>query len=118
MKRIFKSFKNAFNGLAILWKEEPNARIHASAMVVVVTAGVMLEIQAWEWCLISLLIGLVISAEIFNSAIERIMDHISPERHPRVKAIKDLSAGAVLILAITAIVIGLIIFLPKVLHWE
>lgn len=115
MKRILTSFQHAFEGLLTLWKEEPNARIHSLAVILVILAGIFFEVNKWEWLMLTLMMGLVITAELFNTAIERIMDHVTPEKHPKVKVIKDLSAAAVLVLALTALVIAGIIFLPKIL---
>jgi len=115
MKRILTSFQHAFEGLLTLWKEEPNARIHSLAVIIVILAGIFFEVNKWEWLMLTLMMGLVITAELFNTAIERIMDHVTPEKHPKVKVIKDLSAAAVLVLALTALVVGGIIFFPKIM---
>lgn len=112
-KRL-KSFKHAFNGLRILIKEEHNARIHLFATICVIIAGVFFKISLNEWIAIIFSIGLVFSLEIINSSIENIADFISPEKHEMIKKIKDLSASGVLISAITALMIGLIIFAPKI----
>ncbi|MBN2893196.1 MAG: diacylglycerol kinase family protein [Bacteroidales bacterium] len=113
-KRL-KSFKYAFNGLRILIKEEHNARIHLFAAICVIIAGLFFNISMNEWISVIFSIGLVFSLEIINSSIENIADFISPERHEMIKKIKDLSASGVLISAITALIIGLIIFIPKIL---
>lgn len=94
-------------------KEEHNARIHLLATICVIMAGLFLKISLNEWIAIVFSIGLVFSLEIINSSVENIADFISPEKHETIKKIKDLSASGVLISAITAFVIGLIIFLPK-----
>ena len=109
-----RSYAHAFNGLKILLKEEHNARIHLVAAILVVIAGVVLKISPIEWIAIVFAIGFVFTAEIINSSIENIADFISPEKHEKVKKIKDLAAAAVLISAVTALIIGLIIFLPKI----
>jgi len=112
IKRI-KSFVYAFNGLKILIKEEHNSRIHFFATIVVLIASIVLKISLFEWIAIIFAIGFVISLEVVNSAIENIADFISPEKDEKIKKIKDLAAAAVLISAITAFIIGLIVFLPK-----
>jgi len=109
------SFRYAANGLKILIREEHNARIHLFAVCCVVGAGVLFKISKGEWIAIIFCIGLVFALELINSAIENTADLISKERNEMIKKIKDLSAGAVLIAAIAAAVIGLIIFLPKIL---
>ena len=101
--------------MKILIKEEHNARIHLFATIIVLLAGFVFRISTNEWIAIILSIGFVISLEIINSAIENIADFISPEKNEKIKKIKDLSAAGVLISAITSFVIGLIIFVPKIL---
>ena len=114
VKRLV-SFRYAFNGLKILVKEEHNARIHLFIAICVLIAGVIFKISTAEWIAVVFCIGLVIALELINSAIENTADLISKEKNETIKKIKDLSAGAVLIAAIASAVIGLIIFLPKIL---
>lgn len=111
----FHSFKYAFNGLIILIREEHNARIHLIAAVLAIILGFVLEISLTEWISIIFAIGLVVSLEIINSAIENIADFISPEKNKQIKRIKDLAAAGVLVGAIASVCIGLIIFLPKII---
>ncbi|MFH1298054.1 MAG: diacylglycerol kinase family protein [Bacteroidota bacterium] len=111
-KRIL-SFKYAFRGLVHLFKGQPNAWIHLFAAVGVLIAGFLFHISASEWIFITFAIGLVFSTELFNSAMEELVNKVSPEQHPIAGKIKDLSAGAVLVAAITAAIIGGIIFIPK-----
>ena len=115
---IYKRFKSigfAFDGLKILIKEEHNSRIHILAAIVVLIAGYFFQLSALEWIAIVFAIGLVIAFEIFNSAIENICDFISLGQDDRIKRIKDLSAAGVLVGAITAAIIGLIVFVPKIM---
>jgi diacylglycerol kinase (ATP) len=114
MKGRVRSFKYALQGLGHLFRRQPNAWIHLIAGVIVVLAGFALDISASEWIWIIVAIGSVFGAELMNSAIEETVDFISPERDERAGRIKDLSAGAVLVIALMAAVIGLIIFVPKV----
>ncbi|HNH01752.1 MAG TPA: diacylglycerol kinase family protein, partial [Leptospiraceae bacterium] len=100
--------------ILLLIKEEHNARIHLFAAFLAISLGFYFSLSSIEWICLLITIGLVISLEAVNSAIENIADFISPERHKQIKKIKDLSAGAVLIVAIVAFVVGLILFLPKV----
>jgi diacylglycerol kinase len=116
IRKRLKSFTYAFAGLKVLFKEEHNARIHIIVAICVLILGFFLKISPIEWIAVVFAIGFVISMEIFNSAIENIADFISPERNEKIKKIKDLSAAGVLISAITAMVIGLIVFLPKILE--
>lgn len=110
------SFKYAFNGLRILIKEEHNARIHLFASICVIAAGLFFNLSTLEWVAICFAIGFVISLETVNSAIENIADFISPEKHEKIKKIKDLAAAAVLISALTTLVIGAVIFIPKIFN--
>ncbi len=110
-----RSFKYAFRGLALLFREEHNSWIYLAAIAVVIPAGIFFRISPIEWSLIAICIGAVISAEILNTIIERISDKIDPEYDPVIGKIKDLGAAGVLILAIAAAAVGLIIFLPKIL---
>ncbi|MFC2102420.1 diacylglycerol kinase family protein [Bacteroidota bacterium] len=114
MKKRILSFKYAFRGLVHLLKGEPNAWIHLVAAIGVIIAGILFRISTVEWLAIAFAIGFVFCAELFNSAIETLVDKVSPEQHPLAGKTKDLAAGAVLIAAITALVIGLVVFVPKV----
>lgn len=115
IKRIISSFSNAFRGLGLLVRYERNAWIHCAAAVLVVMAGCFFRLTSHEWLAVAIAIGLVFSAEAFNTAIERLSDVVQPLRDDRIRDIKDLSAGAVLACAIAALIVGLIIFLPKVI---
>jgi len=115
-KNRAKSFSYAFNGLIVLIKEEHNSWIHIMAAIFVVAAGFFFKINIYEWLAIIFSIGLVFTLELINSSIENIADFISPGLNPRIKKIKDMSAGAVLIAAITSFTIGIIIFLPKIIN--
>jgi diacylglycerol kinase len=108
-----KSFSYAFNGLKILFREEHNSRIHFVAALTAIIFAIIFHLNTYEWVAIIFSIGLVITTEIINTAIENIADFISPDKNQKIKIIKDLSAAAVLISAVTALSIGLIIFLPK-----
>ena len=116
LKKRIKSFGYAFKGIASLLKKEHNAWIHCLAIVVVTTLGLYFHITPTEWCFVLLCFGMVLAAEGFNTAIERLVDLVSPERHPVAGDVKDVAAGAVLICAITAAIIGCIIFLPYLLN--
>lgn len=112
-KKRIKSFGFAFTGLYELVKSEPNARIHLAATICAVCTGFLLRISNTEWCIVSMAIALVWATEAFNTVIEKIADHLFPEYHETARIVKDLSAGAVLVCAIAALICGLIIFLPK-----
>ena len=115
IKDRLQSFQYAFNGLGILFLEEHNARIHLCAGIVAIGLGWLYSISATEWLIVILVIAIVFATELFNSAIESLCDHVTPDLHPQIKKIKDLSAAAVLITAVMALIVGVIIFAPKVL---
>jgi undecaprenol kinase/diacylglycerol kinase (ATP) len=115
LKNRLNSFKYAFNGLGVLFRDEPNARIHAICAVAAVVLGFALQISLLEWIAIVISIGLVIAFELINSAIEAFCNHVTSEQNQNIKKIKDLSAAAVLVSAIAAFIIGIIIFLPKII---
>jgi diacylglycerol kinase len=112
-KRL-KSFTYAFNGFKILFKEEHNARIHAAIGIIVLMLSIYFGLNINEGMAILFSIGLVFSAEIFNSAIENLCDFVSPQWNDKIKKVKDLSAAAVLLCAIIALIIGSVIFVPKI----
>ncbi len=115
MKKLLSSAGHAINGIALFFRTERNARIEISISVVVIILALYVRVSLVEWSILLLCIGLVLMAEAFNSAIERMADFQMKEKHPEIKSIKDIAAGAVLISAVISLVIGVIIFLPKVL---
>lgn len=115
LKKRVDSFKWAFNGLKIVFCEEANARIHLLATIVVIALGLFLGIDRYEWITVLIAIAMVIAAEIFNTAIEHLSDFVSPEKRAAIKKVKDLAAAGVLVTAIVAVVVGVIIFMPRLL---
>lgn len=113
-KKLRNSFKYAFEGIGEALKTEQNLKIHFFIMIAVITAGLVFKINAMEWIACVILFGLVISLELINTAIETTVDIAMPEKNEKAKLAKDVAAGAVLMSAIMAIVVGLIIFLPKI----
>lgn len=111
-----QSIINAFEGSKVLWLSELNFRIHLFISLVVFFLGFILNLNNIEWIGILVSVGLVLGAESFNTAIEHLCDLTSKEIKPEIKVIKDISAFAVLIMAITSVSIGSIIFLPKIVH--
>jgi diacylglycerol kinase len=114
-KNRLLSFKCAFAGLKLLFIEETNARIHLVITILVLGLGLYFDITSFEWLIIILTIGLVISMEAVNTSIEKLCNEVTLEHKTSIKIIKDLAAGAVLITAICAITIGGIIFIPYLL---
>ena len=115
LKARLASFRNAWKGLSVFIRQEHNAWIHCTMAILVILAGVLFRISTDEWIAVVFAIGLVISSEAINSAIERLADVVQPNRDERIRDVKDICAGAVLVCATTAFVIGLIVFLPKFL---
>ena len=112
LKKRIKSFGYAFKGIASLLKREHNAWIHCIAILVVTLAGIHSNITSTEWCIVIICFGMVLAAEGFNTAIERLVNLVSPDFHPIAGDVKDVAAGAVLICAICAAIAGCIVFLP------
>jgi diacylglycerol kinase len=108
------SFRFALNGLWSLLRYEHNSRIHLAIAVAAIISGLMLRLNSSEWSWIILAIGLVFITELLNSAVESLADHINPEWNELIKKAKDYSAAAVLISAIISVIIGAIIFIPKI----
>lgn len=115
MKKLLKSFKYAFEGIFTGIKEEQNMKVHITIMILVIISGIMLKISKIEWIICIILFGLVISMELINTAIENTVDLITKEKNEKAKIAKDIAAGAVLVSAIASAIIGLIIFVPKIM---
>lgn len=113
-KKLINSFKYAIQGILSSFKTERNMRIHIFIMILVIIAGVILKINKYEWIACILCFAIVISGELFNTAIETVVDMVMPYKNDKAKIAKDIAAGAVLTLAIGAAVIGVIIFVPKI----
>lgn len=116
IKSLGNSFKYAFQGIWSSFRSERNMKIHIFMMILVILFGILLDIRLGEWITCIILFALVIGAELFNTAIEAVVDMISLEKSPQAKLAKDISAGAVLVFAIAAAIIGLIIFIPKIIE--
>ena len=112
-KKLINSFKYAIEGFISSFKTERNMKIHVLAMVIVIALGVFFKLDKIEWCIATITMVVVLSAELFNTAIETVVDMISPEKNAKAKLAKDISAAAVLVLAMGAVIIGAIIFIPK-----
>lgn len=114
-KKLINSFKYAIEGIISSFKTERNMKIHVLAMIIVIVFGFVFMLDKIEWCFIIIAIISVISAELLNTAIETVVDMISPEKNPKAKLAKDIAAGAVLVVAIGAAIMGIIIFGPKII---
>lgn len=114
IKERIKSFKYAFAGIFTLLKSEHNAWIHLAATIIVVSAGFILKINRFEWMIIVACVASVFALEAINTAIEKLADVAQPEKDDRIKRVKDLAAGGVLIAAIASVIIAGLIFIPKI----
>ena len=112
---LLSSFYFAFFGIITAIKSERNLKIHFVVTILVIFFGIYFGLTKMEWLLISFAIAGMITLELINTAIERVVDLVTTEQHPLAKQAKDIAAGAVLVYAILTVVVGLIIFLPKVL---
>lgn len=115
LRKRTKSFVYAFRGIGLLFTTQPNARIHAVAMIAIVAVGFWVSLAPMEWCIIAICMGLVLAAEAINSSIEFLTDLASPDIHPLAEKTKDLAAGAVLITVIFGGIVWCIIHIPKFL---
>lgn len=113
LAKFLRSFLTGSLGLVHALRTEQNLRLHSLAALVVVGVGFALPLAAWEWTAIVLCVGLVISAECFNTAVERLADRISREQDPLIGQAKDCGSAAVLVLAVTAAVVGGVVLGPK-----
>jgi diacylglycerol kinase (ATP) len=115
MNSEIKSFTDALNGIVYAIRSEKHMKFHLLATIIVVVAGWFFDISFTEWCIITLSVGGVITAEIFNTAFEQLVNLVSPEYNVIAGRVKDLAAGAVLIFSAAALVVGLIVFVPKII---
>lgn len=115
-ENMARSFANAFAGLWAVWRSQRNARIEAGIALGVVVLGLVLRLPTSDWALLVLTIGLVLAAECFNSALEALVDLAHPGYHTLAKLAKDTAAGAVLLLSILSVIIGLLVLGPPLLE--
>ena len=113
MKKFLEGFRFAGRGLTAGLRGQVNIKVMLFMAAVAVALGVVLKINPAEWALITVVIGLVLSLELLNTAGEKLIDILSPEHDPRYGRIKDILAGAVLVASVAAAVVGGIVFIPK-----
>ena len=116
MKRWFNSAWYACKGTILFFRTEPNGKIELVLMLIVLAMSIWLHLEVWEWCVVLLCIGVLIAAEMLNTAIERLSNFITQEQHPEIGAVKDIAAAGVMMVAIASICIAILIFAPKILH--
>lgn len=114
--RLAKSFYNALLGIYYCVKHERNMKIHLCCALAVCLAGCYFQLSKIEWLILSLTIALVIALEIVNTAIERVIDLLSPTFHPLAKVAKNSAAGAVLVMALASLVVGYLLFWDKIMR--
>lgn len=114
-KKLRNSFKYALQGIKSAWKTEQNLKIHFIVVIIVMILGKILNLSFVEWSICLMLFGMVITAELLNTAIEVTVDIAMPEKNEKAKLAKDISAGAVLVSAIIAVLVGILIFIPKII---
>jgi diacylglycerol kinase (ATP) len=115
LRARLRSFRFAWDGIATFFQREHNAWLHFMATVAVFTTAILVGVTKTELLALIFAIGLVWIAEMFNTCIERVMDFVSEQKHPEIKFIKDLAAGAVLTASVTALIIGAVVFIPKLI---
>ncbi|MDY3554419.1 diacylglycerol kinase family protein [Gemmata sp. JC717] len=113
-RKLVRSLTIGCVGLIDVIRSEQNMRIHCVVAAGVTAAGLVFALAAWEWVAVVLCIGLVLSAECMNTALERLADRVTQERDPLIKQAKDCGAAAVLVVALTAVVVGGAVFVPKI----
>ena len=113
---MVNSFKYAFEGILSALKTEQNLKIHFIVVILVIIAGIVFKITKAEWIVCIILFGFVITTELINTAIETTVDIAMPQKNDKAKLAKDISAGAVVISAITSVIVGLIIFVPYLIR--
>jgi diacylglycerol kinase len=112
---LLASFGYAFQGARYAFRTQRNLKVHSVITLLVIVAGITLRISLDQWAVLAVVIGLVFQTELTNTAVEAVVDRISPEYHTLSKVAKDCSAAAVLVTAIAAVVVGVLIFLPRIL---
>ena len=112
MRKLARSFCYAFAGFAAAIQTETNWKMGIAESLLVVAVAWYLQISSSDWLVVIIMIGLVLSAELFNSAIEKVVDILSPRQHPQAKLAKDFAAAAVVVLVIVAAIVGSVIFVP------
>jgi undecaprenol kinase len=110
------SFICAGRGFALLWLSQPNFRLHIAAAMCAIALGWLFQISAIEWLILVVTITTVLTAEALNTGLEKVVDFCQPDLHPLARDAKDLSAAAVLVASIGALIVGSIVFIPRLLH--
>lgn len=115
MRRFVSSFRYAFKGVQYAFNSQLNFKLHFFAALFAVVLGCILDITRYDWLWIGLAVALVIMAELFNTALEELVNLVSPAYHPLAGKVKDMASAAVLCVAVLAAIIGFVIFVPRIL---
>lgn len=108
--RLLKSFAYAIKGFLTALREERNIRIHLGVALIVIALGFWFEISATDWCIVLIMIGTVISAELLNTSLECLADFVTKDHHPGIGKVKDIASAAVLVLSLISVIVGIIVF--------
>ncbi len=114
LKKRIKSFQFAINGMKSCVRNEHNVRVHLFATVVVILMGFIFHIATIEWIAVAIVIGMVWMAELLNTAVERLADFVEPDWNSKIGLIKDYCAAAVLVASLIAVVVGVLVFGPRI----
>lgn len=115
IKKFINSFVYPIKGLKYAYRNEQNLAVDVGIAILVVILGLIFKVSAIEWTVLALTIGLVIACELINTSIEAVVDLVTEDYHPLAKVAKDTSAAAVFIFAVVAVIVGMIVFLPKII---
>lgn len=107
---LVKSFGYAFRGLTAAVREQRNLKIHLGVALLVTALGFWFDVSGTDWCILVIMIGLVIAAELINTALENLTDLVTQEFHPLAGKVKDIAAASVLVLSIISVIVGFIVF--------
>lgn len=111
---LVSAFRNAINGLGWFVRNDRNGKLHFICAMIVLVAGLYFGISIIEWCILLLCMAVVISLEMLNHAMENLCDVVHEAHHPLIKTVKDVAAAAVLWSALISVIIGILIFVPKI----
>ncbi len=115
IKKFLLSFTYPVKGLKYAYRNEQNLAVDVGMALIVIIFGFIFRIETWEWAVLVITVGIVLALELVNTAIEAVVDLVTEEYHPLAKVAKDTSAAAVFVFAIVAVVVGIIIFLPRII---
>ena len=109
-----QSFRHAFAGLRAAFQAEMNIKIYTAVTVILLICSIYFDLAIWEWVILLLTVGIMYTCELLNTAIERVVDLVTEDYHPLAKLAKDIAAGACLFFAGISVIIGILIFFPKI----